>query len=49
MFNILKQIKAMKVFIINGGQHFAHSGGKFNKTLTDWTIEYFKSKAGYAI
>ena len=39
----------MKIFIINGGQHFAHSGGKFNKTLTDWTIEYFKSQSGNEI
>lgn len=34
----------MKVFIINGGQHFAHSGGEFQKTLTSWTEEFFKSK-----
>ena len=33
-----------KIFIINGGQNFAHSGGKFNQTVTDWTIEYLKSK-----
>ncbi|WP_447641327.1 MULTISPECIES: NAD(P)H-dependent oxidoreductase [Chitinophagaceae] len=26
-----------KVFIINGGQTFAHSGGKFNTAVTDWT------------
>jgi modulator of drug activity B len=29
-----------KVFIINGGQHFAHSGGTFNKTLTNWTQNF---------
>ncbi len=29
-----------KVFIINGGQHFAHSGGAFNKTLTGWTNDF---------
>lgn len=34
----------MKVFIINGGQVFAHSGGQFNRTLTDWTIEALKEK-----
>lgn len=26
-----------KVFIINGAQTFAHSGGSFNNTLTHWT------------
>lgn len=26
-----------KIFIINGGQTFAHSGGLFNNTLTQWT------------
>ncbi len=30
------------IFIINGGQHFAHSGGAFNKTLTGWTAEYLQ-------
>ena len=30
-----------KVFIINGGQIFAHSGGKFNETVADWTREFF--------
>lgn len=28
-----------KIFIINGGQTFAHSGGAFNNTLTGWTKE----------
>jgi modulator of drug activity B len=28
-----------KVFIINGSQTFAHSGGLFNKTVTGWTKE----------
>ena len=28
------------IFIINGGQHFAHSGGAFNKTLTNWTVDF---------
>ena len=31
-----------RVFIINGGQHFAHSGGKFNKTITEWTTGFLK-------
>lgn len=29
------------VFIINGGQHFAHSGGAFNKMLTGWSKDFF--------
>ncbi|PPL00350.1 NAD(P)H-dependent oxidoreductase [Parapedobacter indicus] len=32
----------MKIFIINGGQVFAHSGGAFNNTLTDWTKSFFE-------
>lgn len=28
------------IFIINGGQHFAHSGGKFNETVTNWTADF---------
>ncbi|MBO9637169.1 NAD(P)H-dependent oxidoreductase [Siphonobacter aquaeclarae] len=31
-----------KVFVINGGQHFAHSGGKFNHSLTEWTADYLR-------
>ncbi len=33
---------SMKVFIINGGQQFAHSGGRFNETVTGWTSDFFK-------
>lgn len=29
-----------KVFVINGGQRFAHSGGAFNRTLTEWTTDF---------
>lgn len=36
----------MKVFIINGGQKFAHSGGKFNTTLTQWTVDFFEKERG---
>lgn len=32
----------MNVFIINAGQVFAHSGGKFNDLLTSWTTEFLK-------
>lgn len=27
----------MNIFIINGGQKFAHSGGQFNNSVTEWT------------
>ncbi|UVR27286.1 NAD(P)H-dependent oxidoreductase [Parabacteroides distasonis] len=37
----------MNVFIINGGQTFAHSGRMFNNTLTGWTVEVMKEK-GFA-
>ena len=30
-----------KIFIINGGQKFGHSGGKFNETLTAATADFF--------
>ncbi|WP_300669386.1 NAD(P)H-dependent oxidoreductase [Soonwooa sp.] len=32
----------MKVFIINGGQKFAHSGGAFNNTLSQWTSNFLE-------
>lgn len=31
----------LKIFIINAGQKFEHSGGKFNTTITENTIEFF--------
>lgn len=30
-----------KIFIINGGQHFGHSGGKFNNTVAEATATFF--------
>lgn len=32
-----------KIFIINGGQTFAHSGGLFNNTLSMWTREILEA------
>ena len=32
------------IFIINGGQTFAHSGGNFNKTITNWTKEVLEKE-----
>lgn len=37
-----------KIFVINGAAKFAHSGGEFNKTLSDWTLTYFKN-IGYEV
>jgi len=38
-----------KIFIINGGQHFAHSGGKFNQTLVQWDKSFFTSQNGFEV
>jgi modulator of drug activity B len=38
-----------KIFIINGGQEFAHSGGKFNQTITNWTLDFFNRSEQYEI
>lgn len=49
--NFVPSIKTeMKnIFIINGGQKFAHSGGQFNETLTTFTTNYFESLEGYEV
>ena len=39
----------MKIFVINGGQVFGHSGGKFNKTVFDATIDFFKNQEGFEV
>ncbi|MFV0418063.1 MAG: NAD(P)H-dependent oxidoreductase [Dysgonomonas sp.] len=38
-----------KVLIINGAPQFAHSGGELNKTLSEWTIDYFRQQKGYDV
>ena len=38
-----------KIFIINGGQHFAHSGGKFNHTILEWDKQYFMPENGFEL
>ena len=44
------KIKTMKkIFIINGGHPFAHSGGRFNETLFNTTISHFTSQEGYTV
>ncbi len=34
-------MKAQKIFIINGGQKFGHSGGRFNKTIFEGSLKFF--------
>lgn len=38
-----------KIFIINGGQKFGHSGGKFNETISKETAEFFGSHPDFEI
>ena len=38
-----------KVFIINGGQEFGHSGGKFNDTVAAETVAFFTNNAGFEV
>lgn len=37
------------IFVINGGQVFGHSGGRFNKTLLDATLEFFTSHPNFKV
>ena len=43
----IKQMK--KIFIINGGQKFGHSGGRFNETIAKETFEFFQNKEGFEV
>ena len=36
-------LKMKNIFIINAAQNFAHSGGTFNESLTNWTKEIAES------
>lgn len=38
-----------KIFIINGGQIFGHSGGKFNATIAAETASFFKAIPGFEV
>ena len=38
-----------KVFIINGGQQFGHSGGRFNATLAAATEAFFREQPGFEV
>ncbi|MBW8685274.1 NAD(P)H-dependent oxidoreductase [Chitinophaga rhizophila] len=38
-----------KVFIINGGQQFGHSGGRFNETVSAATSAFFSNKPEFEV
>lgn len=38
-----------KIFIINGGQKFGHSGGRFNETIANQTLNFFQTKVGFEV
>jgi modulator of drug activity B len=38
-----------KIFIINGGQKFGHSGGRFNQTISKETLDFFQNKEGFEV
>ena len=38
-----------KIFIINGGQKFGHSGGKFNETIATATLNFFENNSNFEI
>lgn len=38
-----------KIFIINGGQKFGHSGGKFNETIAAATKSFFTEQADFDV
>lgn len=46
----IKNRKIMtKIFIINGGQKFGHSGGRFNETISNETLNFFKNNTAFEI
>ncbi|HEY4617988.1 MAG TPA: NAD(P)H-dependent oxidoreductase [Flavobacterium sp.] len=38
-----------KIFIINGGQKFGHSGGRFNETIASETLNFFEKNPGFEV
>jgi modulator of drug activity B len=38
-----------KIFIINGGQKFGHSGGRFNETISNETLNFFKNLSNFEV
>ncbi|SDK16593.1 modulator of drug activity B [Pedobacter sp. ok626] len=46
---LLKHTTMKRIFVINGGQVFGHSGGRFNKTIADKTISFFENNEGFEV
>ena len=44
-----KEKMTTKVFIINGGQKFGHSGGRFNETIFQESIRFFNQHPDFEI
>lgn len=42
-----QKMETRKIFVINGGQVFGHSGGLFNKTITKATLDFFANAPGF--
>ncbi|MCF6141212.1 NAD(P)H-dependent oxidoreductase [Flavobacterium sp. K77] len=38
-----------KIFIINGGQKFGHSGGRFNETISNETSKFFENNSDFQV
>lgn len=38
-----------KIFVINGGMKFGHSGGRLNETITEWDKEFFTAENGFEL
>lgn len=37
------------IFVINGGQTFGHSGGRFNRSVTEATVNFFKNSRDFEV
>jgi modulator of drug activity B len=38
-----------KIFVINGGQKFGHSGGRFNQTISKATVDFFDNNPDFEV
>jgi len=47
--SVNSKYKMTKIFIINGGQKFGHSGGRFNETIAKATADFFSLQEGFEI
>ncbi len=45
----IKKNTMTKIFIINGGQKFGHSGGKFNETISNETLNFFEKHSDFEV